>query len=311
MSFVLLALNARGERLVVPAEVAEMPEYTLAAGFLREYVGLLNSPKSDEISDKIRRTKEDGFRYVVGSDAQLARLTGAEEFAISFANDSYSASWSKGDATVAACEFPAKIGLLMFSNKIELEDSLISNLSAAQNNSLQRPLPQELTKNMEKVSCSNFYVMDRGYYITPLLSNRTVYLPTPDDDSRASLLIDTNHYKLESIANVMLSGYSPCPLDVTVKVSRYGYKSQKITLPFAALYDVLSANGSSPYWGVESFDGQVIKGLYVWTNPYGGYNHLLSVVVPVSALSEPTAIEASLHCFIRTDNLKSLFEEYR
>lgn len=301
-----------GKESVVPTDISSNPDFRLVSNFLIKYYELLHRNQTLETSDSLRRIKEDGFKYIIGNDIKLRNLSGKENFSIIFSNNEYDVTWSNEEKPVVNCVIPANIGLLTFANKIELEDSMIESLqNAATRSQYSASRPVESLDNLTKVTLSDYYVKDRGFYLTPRLRNQLVYSSISNGSAKnCSLLIDNDRYRLESIANVLLSGYTPFPLDVQVSVKQYGSKMQTINLPFPSLYEILSENNSTPYWGVETFDGVTVSGVYIWTNRYGGYNHLLSLSIPVSILSKPSTMTATLYCYIRTDNLKSLFEEY-
>lgn len=306
----LSALAMLGKSLIVPKQSVENPVYKLATKFLQEYICLLESPQSTEVSDKIRRTKENGLKYIAGSDNVMKSLSGEEDFSISFDNGYYSVIWTENGKNKVSCTFPANIGLLTFCDKIDLENQLIDRLSDMSKSEI-RPmsLPTFPKEQLEIIRNSDYLVHDKGFYLIPRLRNQVVYKQIEASDN-CILLMDNKRYLLESVANTLLTGYSTYPLFVKMKVDRYGYNTQFLHVPFPVLFDVLSENGSIPYWGVESYDGENIKGLYVWRNEYGGYNHMLTLTIPVTILSKPTEINATLHSYIRTDNLKALFEEY-
>ncbi|MDE5607962.1 MAG: hypothetical protein K2I64_03410 [Muribaculaceae bacterium] len=301
---------AWGEHTIVPKDFSELPEFNIAAKFLNKYVSFLDKQQTEEVSDILRRTKEDGFRFIKGNDASLKSLTGSEDFSISFENGIYSAHWAKNGRDLVSCSFPANYGLLTFSNKIDLENQLIKELVQLSSDSLLIDIPVRETSTLTPISFSDFYVEDKGYYITPRLKHQLVFAKSQSNPDSCILLNDSTHYQLESIANTMLSGYSSNQHQLKVKVNQYGYKAEEVATSLPALFTYLSQNGTAPYWGVETFDGQTIKGLWVWINRPGGYAHMLTVTVPTKALSQDSQIEAKLHCYLRLDNLKSLFEEY-
>lgn len=304
-------MASRGEPNIVPSTIKHSKEYRPAAEFLENYARLIAYlPGTAASNDSIRRIKEDGFSYIVGNDSQMVSLTGNEDFSIGLSGYLYTAKWSSGGTTIVECSFPANIGLLKFSNKISLEDQLIERLIAASKQSLENSLPVCPKDELTRVALSDYYLSDNGYYITPRLKNQIVYEPIPHDTVTCRLLIDSNKYQLESLANMMLSGYSTNPHNVHLQVNQYGYKDHTVEMPFANLFQLLSDEGSTPYWGVDTFNGKDVKGVYVWVNLYGGYAHLLSVNIPIDAVSTAANFTAKLHCYLRLDNLKSLFEEY-
>lgn len=299
-----------GERLIVASDSAATQDFGLAVNFLNKYVDLLDKPQTDVVADAIRRVKEDGFRYTTGTDATLKALSGAEDFSISFDDGIYTARWVKGGKIIVSCSFPANIGLLTFSNKIDLENQLIADLSAPATDSDTIILPVRAIAKLTPVSFSDFYVEDKGFYITPRLKHQLIFKKDGAKPDTCVLLTDSLHYQVESIANMILSGYSDNPHPISLKVSQYGYKSQAVPTSLSTLYRFLARNGSIPYWGVETFDGQTVKGLWVWINRLGGFAHMLTVTVPVKALTDSSPLEAKLHCYLRLDNLKTMFEEY-
>lgn len=310
IAIVLSMPYAWGEHTIVPKDFAVVPEFNIASKFLNNYVSFLDKQQTEEVNDILRRTKEDGFRFIRGNDASLKSLTGSEDFSISFENGIYSAQWTTNGRDIVSCTFPANYGLLTFSNKIDLENQLIKELVRLSSDSLQIDIPVRETSTLTPISFSDFYVEDKGYYITPRLKHQLVFAKLQSNPDSCVLLNDSTHYQLESIANMMLSGYSSNQHQLKVKVNQYGYKAEEVTTTLPALFAYLSQNGTTPYWGVETFDGQIIKGLWVWINRQGGYAHMLTVTVPTKVLSEDSQIEAKLHCYLRLDNLKSLFEEY-
>lgn len=310
IAIVLSMPCAWGEHTIVPKDFAESPEFNIASKFLNKYVSFLDTQQTEEVSDILRRTKEDGFRFIKGNDASLKSLTGSEDFSISFENGVYSAHWAKNGRDIVSCTFPANYGLLTFSNKIDLENQLIQELVQLSRDSLQIEMLVREKSTLTPISFSDFYVEDKGFYITPRLKHQLVFSKSQSNPDSCILLNDSTHYQLESIANMMLSGYSTNSHSLNVKVNQYGYKSQTVPTDLSTLYSLLSQNGSIPYWGVETFDGQTVKGLWVWINRQGGFAHMLTVSLPTKSLSEDTQIAAKLHCYLRLDNLKSLFEEY-
>lgn len=312
--FCLLALqfciNISFAKTIIPESIAESKEFRLAATFLNGYRELLDSRNDENKLDLIRRSKEDGFKYLIGNDNIYRRLTGEEDFSISFENGYYKASWSENSKLMVSCTFPANIGLLTFSNKIELENLMLEKLRELSDSLVDFPLPKELKTNLVPVSFSDFYIKDDGYFIIPRLKNSLVYTSIEFDQDSCQLLTDGNQYRLESLANIVLSGYSPVFLPIMIKANLYGYKSEILELPFSTLYRYFIEEGCKPYWGIETFDGQVVKGLYVWENPQGGYAHVLEMELPVKILRGEGEINSKLNCYVRTDNLKNLFADF-
>lgn len=308
---VLPLFETRAEQTIVPMNFLQDCEFKYAVKFLNKYADLLNTIQSEAVADTLLRTKNDGMRYNIGNDARLKSLSGNEDFSITLIDRKYTATWSEGSKTLVSCSFPTNVGLLTFSSKTDLESYMSGRLSvASQSSEEQIPLPSRLKSELQRIEYSDFFISDRGYFVTPKLDNHTVYVIVSNDSTRCVLLNDPAKYPIETLNNVLLSGYSTQELQMNVKLSRYGYQSETFVLPFTSLYRLLSEEGSIPYWGIDTFDGKDVTGVYVWVNNYGGFAHVMSVRIPISAVTDSAIADVRFHCYVRLDNLKSLFEEY-
>lgn len=307
----VLPFNLKGEPGIIPDGIRKNANYHLATDFLEHYVQLLKTPqKNHVVSDSIKRIKDDGFTYLVGNDNRLLNLNGTEDFSILLKDNIYFAQWNQNGTPIVSCSFPANIFLLTSSNKIYLENIMIERLrnSAIQSDTIARPTASK--SELSPISLSNFYIADNGFYITPRLKNQIIYEIDSPNSEICQLLIDSNRYQIESFANMMLTGYSTNHQTLSIIVDKYGYKEQYVEIPLTNLFKLFEEEGCTPYWGVDTFDGQNIKGIYLWINPYGGYAHMLTVDSSIHAIKDPGTHSAKLHCYLRLDNLKNLFEEF-
>lgn len=308
---VFSTLSGWGRQPIVPPYIKESKDFLLASEFLEHYYDLLRSPKTQSSADTLRMAKEQGFKYLVGNDKRFLSLKGDEEFDISFSGDIYSAQWSKNGNPIISCTFPPRIDLLTFSNKIDLENRMLHILKDLPLEVSSQSRPTADRSKLKKIDYSPFYVRDLGYYITPRLAHQVLFQPIDSVSKLCELLVDSPKYSLECLANTMLTGYSGNLIIFQLSLDRYGYESVETTISLPHLFSKLSEEGSMPYWGVEEYDGDIVKGLYVWLNKPGGFAHILSVDIPISAQASPAEVRAKMHSYVRLDNLKSLFEEFQ
>ncbi|MDE6480191.1 MAG: hypothetical protein K2L45_07960 [Muribaculaceae bacterium] len=300
-----------GRPPVVPDYFRNSEDFELASKFLDHYHKLLEHSGIESVSDTIRQTRESGLKYKVGNDSRFKSLTGEEEFSLSFSEGLYSAQWRRDGKLLVECCFPSRIDLLTFSNKVELEDMMLSKLKNQDIKNEIGSVPQEDMSKLRRIDYSPFYVHDLGYYITPRMSHQEVYQPLDSISNVCELLVNSPKYPLECISNYMLTGYSPEPIAINLNMDRYGYQTESVTIDFGKLFRILSSEGSVPYWGVEEYDGDMVKGLYVWLNRFGGFAHIITIDIPMKTLAASSKANARMHSYVRLDNLKSLFEEFQ
>ena len=247
----------------------------------------------------------------MGNDTRFKSLTGKEDFTLSLTNGLYSAQWSRDGKLLVECSFPSRIDLLTFLNKAELEDMMLSKLKYQHIENEFGSVPKEDMSKLKRIDYSPFYVRDLGYYITPRMSHQVVYQPLDSISNVCELLVNSPKYPLECISNYMLTGYSPEPIAIDLNMDSYGYQTEVVTIDLGKMFRILSSEGSVPYWGVEEYDGDQIKGLYVWLNRFGGFAHIITIDIPVNTISTASKANARMHSYVRLDNLKSLFEEFQ
>lgn len=296
---------------IVPQQFAEIKSMHYAVDFLNQYADYLQAPRTEANSNIIRRTKEDGLKYIKGNDAAMAALSADMDFNISFRDGIYNASWKDNGKTLVEVTFPANITLLTFSDKKDLEKKMATNLASLPSKETKEKIPTVSVSKLRPVSYSDMMVLDNGYFISPRLQNITVYTRNNKNSDECELFVaKSGPYIMEAIQNMMLTGYSEVPVDLNIELVEYGYKSSKYNKPLEAVFNMLAAEGSVPYWGWEPGEGKNIHGLFVWKNDEGGYVHVFTLSIPADIMEKGGDIDARLHCYVRMDNVKSLFEEY-
>lgn len=285
-----------------------LPLYvTYAIDFINRYKSLLTHASEGDNSDKIRKTKEQGFKYIHGSDNALSNIDNDCDLTVNFKDLKYNVIYERNGEKIIDCEFPANIGLLSFSNKIDLEKELASKLKAISKElSISPPLTP--TQELKPVPFSEFYIDSKGIFMTPRLKNEIVYFPN-EENKNYEMLYNLDKYPIETISNIMLSGYSVNPIYIDLNLKEYGYKIQEINIALSNLVNFFLKEGCIPYWGIKSYNVDNIDAMYVWVNEAGGYLHLINLKFPVDVFQKKEKIKANLNSYIRLDNLKSLFGE--
>lgn len=308
--YILSVSVAQGECRIIPAAFKDNKQFEMATGFLCRYVELISLPSAEKNAEIISRIKDDGFKYRKGSDQKLLEVPSDADFSIDFNHGVYSAVWLKDGVVLVECEFPAKVGLMKLENKKGLELMMIEKLRSKKGGSSPKEIPAAHEKDLSKLPFSKFYVKDGGIFITSDLANRIIFERIKGKTGSCRMLHDLAAYPVETISNVLISGYDPMNISVAMTVNQYGLEKTQLTTDIATLHDIFSDEGCMPFWGIKEQTGNGIKGIYLWKNDMGGYCHVLSLDVPVSELTSGGVVRATLHAYVRLDNLKNLFEEY-
>ncbi len=295
---------------IVPDFMLEDRQFGMAANFLQRYSEIVSLPESEENADRIRRVKEDGFKYSKGNDHTLSALPENADFSIDFNKGVYSASWTVDGKTLVECSFPAKVGLMKIENKKGLELMMIDTFRNHTSSVANCSIPTATAKDVSKIQFSDFFVKNGDSFLTSDLSNKTLFFPLNEADDVYTLVYDPGKYPLETLSNILITGYSKGDIDLDLKIKQYGYDSTDVATNLASLYNIFTQEGCVPYWGVKETTADTIKGLYLWKNNMGGYCHVVSLEVPISALSSKSKAKASLNCYVRLDNLKSIFADH-
>lgn len=302
-----LPSSAKG---IIPDFMLEDRRFSMATNFLQRYFQLLSMPDSEEKSDRIRRIKEDGFKYSKGNDQSFMAIPEDADFSIDFNKGVYSAIWDSKGNTLVACTFPAKVGLMKIENKKGLELLMIEKFRNHCSSGNLTTLPTAKENEVSKLPYSDFYVKYGTSFISSELSNKTLFIISEANNSTYEMVNDAGKYPIETISNIMLTGYSKVDIDIDLKIKQYGYGSTDVSTHLSDLYDILAEEGCEPFWGLKETSGDTVKGLYLWKNDMGGYCHVISIEIPMAALSSKSKAKAILQCYVRLDNLKSLFADY-
>ena len=179
---------------IVPDSMLEDRQFGMAAGFLQRYLQLLSTPDSEEKSDRIRRVKEDGFKYSKGNDRSFMAIPEDADFSIDFNKGVYTVSWSKEGKTLVECNFPAKVGLMKIENKMGLELLMIEKFRAQTSSADDMPIPTATIKEVSKLPFSDFYIKSNDIFIRSDLSNRIIFQPSKEMIDRLEMVYDPGRF---------------------------------------------------------------------------------------------------------------------
>ena len=286
--------------VLFPDELKAMA-HTPILNFLERYFLQLDYPQADRPRNKMLH--EDRFKFEVGSPTMVATLQADCAFSYSYENNRYIATWSRDGQPILSVSFPANHELISGENKIDAENFVETDIRVSQLSPAMPVNKELLTSTIQK----DYFIKQGSTYISKQLTSSLYYQQI---DSIFSLIINESH-PLESAANMMLCADNPTAFNLKVKQVMYGYKKKYFDVPLRNWIAYCQNNGCELYFGVESFEKEMIRASVFAVNIAENYNHVLFVNIPLKVIDQGTGdIEAQLETFIPMHNVLNLFGKY-
>lgn len=276
--------------------------HTPILDFLERYFLQLDYPQVDRSPNKMLR--EDRVKFEIGSPELVATLNADCTFSYGYELNRYVATWSREGQPILSVSFPANHELISGENKIESEQFVETDIRVSQLGPLKPVNKDLLTSTLQK----NYFVKLGSTYLNKLLTSDLYY---QQNDSIFSLIINESH-PLESAANMMLSSDNTLSFNLKIKQVMYGYKKKYFDAPLRNWIAYCQNNGCELYFGVESFEKEMIRASVIAVNIAENYNHILFVNIPLKVIGQGSGdIEAQLETFIPMHNVANLFAKYK
>ncbi len=295
----LLCLQARAAEL--PCDDIHHPQI---CAFLNRYITQLQTWSEPNIS-VYQKMHDDKFVILSGSVEALNACTDTTAFALQrYENKAYEVIWSNGSDTLLHAAFPIQYELILGKTQKEMEQMMPSLITSAPR---RRYALDPSDVQAERISPTVYRSTPVQYYETPSL-NACVYLAQDADGQRR--LIDDADQPEYTVANLFQDGLGR---EYTIQVSQslYGMQKRQYTVSLQQWLDYCAAEQMTCYVAIEEQREEAVQVLVVAQNTDLAYNHILSVIIPRSVLSERKGLlAAKLSAFIPTHNISNLFEQY-
>lgn len=268
--------------------------------FAEKYVGKILEMDDAE---KARRLEFDevNFSFPLTEDA-IASLLDAEQISMALHDGkTYEIFWIKGEDAFASMSFPASYNLIRFTDQAEsfkaMKDALAEALLVTQRKDDYAGLTEFNRNNVVQKSGETFYLghLTTDTYIDALTKRPVWGMDLPK----------------ESLANLFVAGENMAPVNVSLTVEGYDKETFIINIPFAALENVLKAEGNVPYFGIsdEGANGDIYA-VALYHNPLYAYTHSLEVTLPADQLSaDVPTLKIKMLPYIKLHNLKNLWSD--
>ena len=273
----------------------------IVTDFLERYfLQLCTWKDKSTLSQKLH---DDKVMFTAGSVSAISSITPETAFCISRTDSKYyEATWSVNSKPILSVAFPIQYELLLGMPQAEIEQGLADEIFHTMPATFAPPQPQSLTETVEGI----YQSAPVANYMIETLTTCTYY--TKDNDGSYSLIVDAAHPDM-SATNIFHDA-SAFDNNIVIDQELYGFKKKHFVASLQQLVAMFKMQGFTVYTSVESTSADARRVLIVAESKDLGYNHMLSVVVPDSFISNPKAeFTARLFAYIPTHNLKNLYKQ--
>ena len=213
----------------------------------------------------------------------------------------YKILWAIGSETLGLA-VPADCQLLQGANAIELEEIFIRDV--------QRifPIPQDalITENSQKSisSSEKHQIYSSESYLSDAIRN-DLYLQRTAGKMQ---LVNSPKKPVQSIKNILLTGVFEQDIPLELKIDRYGYNSNNLTITLQQFISYCQQTNFQLYVGIKNHTQTMVSATLFAVNLNLGCNHVLSLEFPTKILTgELQPVKGVLYAFIPLHNVTEKF----
>lgn len=251
----------------------------------------------------VDKKADDKVFFRKGDINTLLRNAQGDAFSLTRHDKYYEATWTRKGAVDVTIVFPPNIELISGATAVELKDGLQEQLRCSSQDALSVETWQE--NRLERKADGLWTTRPVAYYGLATL-NDAIYLNK--EGAKYVPVFDAKHIE-ESARNLALGVVNSSDYRLVMEQTLYGFKSATYTVSLNKWLNYCADNGLKLYAAVEEVRDDGVKLFVLAENKDFGFNHVLSLVVPNSVMSDGKGVlKGKLTPFIPTDNVKNLYE---
>lgn len=276
--------------------------------FLERYMLALDLPMQRLKTIDVQLA-EDEISFLTGNLKSVFNVVGDTLMDISLENVNdkyYTLSWSKKNKPYCSVSFPIDYCLLHGTSMEENESLLADDL---RNVTIHKP------DTLNRIAFNQLQLSNKGIYVLPGYSYQVEELNSDRYYKRSvkgeySMVFDMK-YPAETLANLLTTLELDNNFQVNVRLKKYPFEEEVITISLMNLIGYFIQKGCTPYFGVVGIDNNVAKCLLVMHNPIEGYSHNMDVLADLKQLKYKKGSLGSItmHCYIPTSKIKNLIAD--
>lgn len=211
----------------------------------------------------------------------------------------YTLQWTLSGKKLSI-SFPADCQLILGADAVELENIMVRDLprTSVSVDTLSYTDIENTSSN------KTLGVVKRGYYLSNAISG-DLYMTYLRGKWQ---LVCSQKNASRSISNIMLTGQFRNILPLKLKVDKYGYKSDTLTITVQQFVNYCMAEGCKLYFGIKAVKDGILSGTLFTLNENLAYNHVLSIEFPLSIISGNLAdVTGTVYAYIPLQNVTERF----
>ena len=275
-----------------PQEIRDM-DHSLVLDFLERYFLQLRHPAPQHTA--VTMLKEDKVTFVKGGLAAAATLRPSDNFSYCYKEQGYEAVWRRGGKDIVKMTFPAEYQLLAgvdYEQASELLESDVKSFFSM--GDAVGGVPVLVPSKMP-----GYHICKGNFYLSSQLNGHTYYHDTADGVKPVKDVT----FPAESAANMLLLIEAGKGHILQMRQLLYGRKEKNWELPLDKWTAWCRHAGCDIFFGVESLETDHLKAVAIAVNQKEGYNHMLTLVIPFSAIEGEGGVKVTLQAFIPTHNI--------
>lgn len=269
--------------------------------YIERYALEQDAPKSQ--TDPAEYASRQRITFIEGKPAMVCLLTPETPVTIQEKERrGYIVEWTSNRQKVSML-VPADYQLFTGANAIELENIFERDICRIPTTLMADVLPDEWA-NCTLSHSENILIASNGSYLSSQIRS-DLYLQKGAEKN--SLIVDSER-PLQSVNNILLTGYFNQEIPLELTIDKYGYLKSKLKITLQQFICYCRQEKCKLYIGIKTRTNDQITTTLFALNTQMAYNHTISLDFPLSILRDGTGIiKGTLYAYTPLQNITEKF----
>lgn len=254
-------------------------------------------------TDPTEEARRQRITFIEGKAAMVRLLTPETPVTIrEKERRGYTVEWTSNRQKIRML-VPADYQLFIGANAIELENIFERDICRIPATLMADILPDEWS-NCHLSQSDDILIASNGSYLSDQIRS-DLYLQKGADKN--SLIVDSER-PLQSVNNILLTGYFNQEIPLELTIDKYGYLKSKLKITLQQFISYCRREKCKLYIGIKTRTNDQITTTLFALNTQMAYNHTISLDFPLSILRDGTGvIKGTLYAYTPLQNITEKF----